>query len=63
MPDMPPPRHWCEALRPDQMPVLHRIAKNAKKGARPFFVDAREMMVLRELAEAHLNMNKVTPAR
>ena len=37
-------------LTPIQLRALHRIAKDPRKGVRPFFLDARAMIALREKA-------------
>jgi hypothetical protein len=42
-------------LSPRTLAVLHRIAKDPKKGVRPFFKDARAMIALRE------ELNRRTP--
>ena len=40
-----------DRLKPQHIAALHRIAKNPKKGAYPFFRDPKLMIELRKLKE------------
>jgi hypothetical protein len=40
-----------DRLKPQHIAALHRIAKNTKKGAYPFFRDPKMMIELRKLKD------------